>query len=407
MNASAVKAQLKDEIQAFEFGSVDLLTPRSAVAEVRRLRGFIKQMKDVHVAEMARNVHLREEAFTTEEILGMGESEKAEYKKVVVEAARKREKKRRRQMKKAALQGDYSRGICGTAEDTSVEKEMSELAKSGSSEKGPRESPYLAPVEGPDSELQQFREDPGAWVKMLNANEVWCFLNVYTHEITGLRPECYEDVDARDKDADGGAEEEDVTGGLEVVESDDLLDVIETAIEDRKTTLILDPSHDEIMKTYFSYKGIVLDLSPLAKTLGEQRREGITPKKMIKAARQTIVKAAKGGATLAVFLGSLGADHLSLKDKFCKKPLGGPKIFPNLLFHAAGKDLIVSKAKGVRPPIEKLYKESDKEGGCCIYREKFNVVFISSHMPKEYVRELEHSLPLEKMKPVFLKTDRT
>ena len=78
MNASAVKAQLKDEVQAFEFGSVDLLTPRSAVAEVRRLRGFIKQMKDVHVAEMARNVHLREEAFTTEEILGMGESEKAE-----------------------------------------------------------------------------------------------------------------------------------------------------------------------------------------------------------------------------------------------------------------------------------------------------------------------------------------
>ena len=404
--AAEVHAQLKSETE-LNPASVDLLTPRSAVAEVKRLRGLIKQLGDVHLKESTHNVHLREEIFTTAEILGMSDAERSEYKTVVVEAARKREKRRKRQMKKAAVQGDYSRGICGTAQDTSVEKEMSELAKSGSSDRGPRENPYLAPVEGPESELQQFRDDPSAWVKMLNANEVWCFLNVYTHEITGLRPDAYEDPDAGSKNAEGEAEEEDVTGGLEVVESDDLLDVIETAIEDRKTTLILDPSDDQIMKTYFSYKGIVLDLSPLAKSLGEQRREGITPKKMIKAARQTIVKAAKGGATLAIFLGSLGAEHLSLKEKFCKKPLGGPKVFPSLLFHAAGKDLIRSKAKGVKPPIEKLYKEADKEGGCCIYRDKFNVVVISSHMPKEYVKELEHSLPLEKMKPVFLKTDRT
>ena len=81
-------------------------------------------------------------------------------------------------------------------------------------------------------------------------------------------------------------------------------------------------------------------------------------------------------------------------------------MFPSALFVAAGKDLITSRAKGVKPDIEKLYTEEDKEGGICVYRDKFNVVFISSHIPKDYVDELQNSIPLDRMKVVYLKTDR-
>ena len=57
------------------------------------------------------------------------------------------------------------------------------------------------------------------------------------------------------------------------VESDDLLDNIEDAIENRKTTLCW-THQGRVLKTYFTYKG-VMDLSDLAKPLGQQRREGI------------------------------------------------------------------------------------------------------------------------------------
>jgi hypothetical protein len=378
-------------------------TPRAALEEVKRLRGLIREFS----VSMKNNVNvlLREAKFTCTEIQNMSEAERAEHKRIVIEAMVKREKKRKRAQKKAAIQGDYSRGICGTAEDTSVEKEMSELSKVGSGKVENRESPYVLPVEGSEEELRIFRNDPKAWKKILGASDVWIYLNVFTHEMCGLRPECYEDEYLGENEA-GEKEQEDPTCGLETVGSDDLLDAIEMAIEDRRTTLILDPSNDEIMRTYFSYKGVVCDLSLLAKSLGEQRREGITPKKVFQEARKKIVQAAKAGSTLAVILGSLGKEHISLKDKACRKPLGGDKVFPSGLFVAAGKDLITSRAKGVKPEIEKLFTKDDKEGGVCVFRDKFNVVFVSSHLPKDYVEELQHSVPLDRMKVLYLKTDR-
>ena len=125
----------------------------------------------------------------------------------------------------------------------------------------------------------------------------------------------------------------------------------------------------------------------------------------MKKARGKIVQAAKNGNTLAILLGTLGKEHLSIKDKACKKPLGGDKIFPSGLLIASGKDLLKPRVKGGKAAIEKLYNKDDLKDGICIYREKFNVVFISKHCPKSYENELSHSLPLERMNVVFLKVD--
>jgi hypothetical protein len=77
----------------------------------------------------------------------------------------------------------------------------------------------------------------------------------------------------------------------------------------------------------------------------------------LKKAREKIVQAAKNGNTLAILLGTLGKEHLSIKDKACKKPLGGDKIFPSSLLTASGKDLLKPKVKGGKAAIENLYSK--------------------------------------------------
>ena len=79
----------------------------------------------------------------------------------------------------------------------------------------------------------------------------------------------------------------------------------------------------------------------------------------MKKAREKIVQAAKNGNTLAILLGTLGKEHLSIKDKACTKPLGGDKIFPSSLLTASGKDLLKPKVKGGKAAIEKLYSKDD------------------------------------------------
>ena len=138
------------------------------------------------------------------------------------------------------------------------------------------ENPYLAPVGGSEAELQKLRENPLGWCKLMGANDCIIYLNCFTHELTGLRPESFVDVTSHGvNDKNAPQTVEDLAMGLQIVESDDLLDNIEDAIENRKTTLVLDTSGDEVLKTYFTYKGVLCDLSDLAKPLGQQRREGI------------------------------------------------------------------------------------------------------------------------------------
>ena len=441
MGSGVTKELLNNEAKKYEItneqNDIDLNDRNKAIEEVKRLRKLLHQQysqmqnnnnnnnndnnekKDNNNVNESNNnnnnnnsnvnvnvVGLRQ-PFQASELLNMNDDEIANHKKEVFEAAKKREKKRKRDMKKALKANDYSKSFSGTAEDTSKEKEFADLANTSSSNKNKEENPYLAAVIGSEEELKQLRNDPKSWCKLMGANDCIIYLNCYTHEITGLRPDTFIDSNEGNNNDNNNQVEtiEDLANGLQIVESDDLLDNIETAIENRKTTLILDTSKDDIMKTYFTYKGVLCDLSDLAKPLGEQRREGITPKKVLKNARKKIVQAAQNGCTLAILLGPLGQEHMSIKDKACKKPLGGDKIFPSNLLTAAGKDLLKPKVKGGKAAICKLYKKDDMEGGICVYREKFNVVFVSKHSPKTYEKELSHSLPLQRMNVIYLKVD--
>ena len=65
----------------------------------------------------------------------------------------------------------------------------------------------------------------------MGANDCIIYLNCFTHELTGLRPESFVDVTSHDVDDKNAPQTvEDLAMGLQIVESDDLLDNIEDAI---------------------------------------------------------------------------------------------------------------------------------------------------------------------------------
>ena len=260
----------------------------TAIEEVKRLRKALHQYCGSETINFAvRNGHRagdapvpneinRREPFNAAEILDMSEEELSSHKRRVREAAEKREKKRKRDMNKAIKANDYSKSFSGTAADTSKEKEFADLTNTSGGKEVLEENPYLAPVGGSEAELQKLRENPLGWCKLMGANDCIIYLNCFTHELTGLRPESFVDVTSHGVDDKNAPQTvEDLAMGLQIVESDDLLDNIEDAIENRKTTLVLDTSGDDVLKTYFTYKGVLCDLSDLAKPLGQQRREGI------------------------------------------------------------------------------------------------------------------------------------
>ena len=248
-----------------------------AIEEVKRLRKALHQYYGNLVGDAAVSNEInRREPFHAAEILHMGEEELSIHKKKVREAAEKREKKRKRDMNKAMKANDYSKSFSGTAADTSKEKEFADLTNTSGAKEISEENPYLAPVGGSESELQKLRENPLGWCKLMGANDCIIYLNCFTHEITGLRPEGFVNETSQGAENESTVQTvEDLAMGLQIVESDDLLDNIENAIENRKTTLVLDTSADDVLKTYFTYKGVLCDLSDLAKPLGQQRREGI------------------------------------------------------------------------------------------------------------------------------------
>ena len=86
-----------------------------------------------------------------------------------------------------------------------------------------------------------------------------------------------------------------------------------------------------------------------------------------------------------------------------------PKTDRNAAIHALGQVVRTVGGAGYMPALDKLRGALDRlgadktacislggcvlhgrKGGICVYREKFNVVFVSKHSPKTYEKELSH-----------------
>jgi hypothetical protein len=160
----------------------------------------------------------------------------------------------------------------------------------------------------------------------------------------------------------------------------------------KKTPLILDCSLEQCVRTFYSYKGILEDVSCLMIPFG---KSGIKRSDIVERCRKSLVQAMKTGGTFVLYLGQVSIDQADWKKKLCHKD-----SFPCDLFTNAGQKLL---QPDYNPRYKALYREADLEQGEAIVRDGFRVVVISSINPYEYEGKLEDSIPLGYMHPIYVK----
>ena len=91
-----------------------------------------------------------------------------------------------------------------------------------------------------------------------------------------------------------------------------------------------------------------------------------------------------------------GKENISIEQKLCKKPLGGPEVFPKHIFFRGGKAMLEPTY-----PIDRLYREDELVGGVAPVKGKFRTVVVSRQLPRNYKKELEETLPLMRLTPLY------
>lgn len=228
----------------------------------------------------------------------------------------------------------------------------------------------------------------GKWMKLMGGAGCFMYIHSLTHETVSLRPEDFVDEEAK------VVETVDPACGLCSVGISDLMDEIAKTVEtEQMTPLLIDNSEEGVLTTFFSYKSILCDLSDLGLPLQERRKKKIKPKTEMEKLRQHAVNAIKNGATLAVSLGK--ADSSTNFKMLCKKD-----CFPIEMFQQGGKRILTPSFPA--PRCAKMFREEDKESGQVLFKEKFQMVLISTLTPSEVKSELPDSLPMEHIKPIFV-----
>ena len=349
----------------------------------------------------------------------LNDEEKETYCKAMVEAQVVLD----RAMNVKVVEADYSKSFSGSAADTKAEKEAAALMKGegGPEEAVKKESNPL--LDAPEAAYSTFTTNAdlakrydralllsvGQWLKFFSNSGCYLYIHTCTKEVASVRPSSYDE----DEDKGGGilTEEElnngrpgtgsDVAkGGEEVPEGvltctlKELPGMIDKVVnEDKKTPLILDPSEEGKVKTFFDYKYRVADASPLSIPFA---KSGIKRGDAVESYRKTLVGALKAGTTFALYLGELTQEDANWKKKLCKKD-----SFPNETMVEAGRKLF-------SPPFEPRYKlifrEDDLEQGEIVLKgeENFRVVVISALKPKDYEAKLSESLALGYMQAVYV-----
>lgn len=352
---------------------------------------------------------------------GMTAGEQDEYCKAVVEAQVQLDKAT---FKPKAAEADYSKSFSGSAADTKAEKEAAALMKGdggeGEEEKKEEGSPLLSPplvnynkyIGKPDlirryDRLMLLRVAP--WCKWFSQSGCYMYIQVATKEIASIRPNNYEESEDR---GGGILTEEELNGidtgavstkpsgdvipdGVIVCSMADLPSIIDEVVDKKKMTpLILDPSEERKVKTFFDYKYRVADASPLCIPFA---KSGLKRQDCLETYRKILVGALRAGTTFALYLGELTHDEANFKKKMCKKD-----CFPMECMVEAGKKLL-------SPPFDPRYKKilraediDENEGDTLKCPDGFRSVVISALKPSEYESKLADSLALGYMQVIYV-----
>jgi len=234
----------------------------------------------------------------------------------------------------------------------------------------------------------------GKWLKLLGGAGCYIYLHTLTHEYLSNRPPDFEEEVAE-------APKFDPAQGFETCEMTDLLEVLDTCIDDeQKTPLLIDASGEEsLLATFFSYKGILADATALGLPLAQQRKRKIRPRDVMESLRQSAVNAIKAGATLAVNFGNMGSDA-NFTEKLCKRD-----GFPVEMFEQGGKRILTPNFP--EPRCAKMFRDADKEEGYVKALDTFRLVLISTLPVTDVKQDLMKGLPSEHVKPIYVTNGST
>jgi hypothetical protein len=370
----------------------DITSHQEALAEVQRIRALLLTTNNTRAAQL---LCLSPEAMRT-------------HNQSILHAMTRREADRKKDNIEAEKRGDYSKCHSGTAEDTKNEAEAAKLLKGtvdgDGEESNDGEYAILKPL---DSQLSmdalRALETKGKWMRYLNMNDCYGYVHGLTLEVRGNRPDAYVDAEEEQntqkelaknsKAKNGGAQ-------LHTIQCKELREKIDQVENMSGKTLLLltDGEHNETLRTYFAMHGVVCDVAPLGLSTGQMRKQGVRVKNVLENCRQSVVKGLQNGLMCGIFIGDIDGEDMPILEKLCKKPLGGPSVFPKQLFANKGKGLFTKFAAGSSSKLHlhRLYRDEDKDvSGGCVFKLKFQTIIISNCSAHTYKRQLKNCFPLE------------
>ncbi len=312
--------------------------------------------------------------------------DRKEFNDSVLEAIEYKEKLNRKQ-KASEKPADYSKSFGGTEADTKAEKEAAMLMRGGKEAEDESNPLLKAPAFSNKFEHYRLRK-VGKWCKFMGLG-CYMYMNTLSKEILSIRPDDYEEEQA-DNSSASAVIEKDPANGLPTIDLIDLPEEIDRIINEcNETPLIIDTSAEQNVRTFFSFKGHLEDVSVLSIPFA---KSGVKQKDVVERCRKRLVGAIKAGSTFALYLGNVSIENADWKTKLCKKD-----TFPSETFREAGKKLLPEKYK-------QIFREEDLEHGQAIARDNFRVVVVSSLDPYEYEAKLKDSIPLGYMKVIYVKS---
>lgn len=191
----------------------------------------------------------------------------------------------------------------------------------------------------------------------------------------------------------------------------DLLTVVEAAVKNGKTPLVVDNSEDCKVDTFFSYRSaVVID----GKKMGlDKSMRSVPVSEIMESTRSKLVGALKLGYPLVIALTKSVTDFATtFSDEACKSKEdgngldfkdGSQSYFPQEVFKGAGRGLLSDEW------LNKLFRDEDKKdtSGFAMSRspETFHVIITSNFAPEdfeEYLFENEWGLPKPKGQYEFI-----
>jgi hypothetical protein len=163
---------------------------------------------------------------------------------------------------------DHSKSFGGTAEDSKVEKEAAKLLRGDNITSDNKNSKILPPMKiNPFDE--RLLKNYGKWLKFDNGTCIM-YINSLTKSLVSNKPDNFDEEDnfISNSTVAGnvllGNIELSNTNGLPSCAIENILEYIDNIVQnEKKTPFIIDTSEDHKLRTFFSYKAILEDVSSL------------------------------------------------------------------------------------------------------------------------------------------------